>query len=68
MTFSEVKEQFLPLAYFGHDESIMVPSATGYLFLLVSRLPRRWPSPPPLTVAGTHERAGRRAPGIDRDG
>jgi hypothetical protein len=35
MTFSEVKEQFLPLAYFGHDESIMVPSATGYLFLLV---------------------------------
>jgi hypothetical protein len=35
MTFSEVKEQFLPLASFGHDESIMVPSATGYLFLLV---------------------------------
>jgi hypothetical protein len=33
MTFSEVKEQSLPFGQ--HGESIMVPSATGYLFLLV---------------------------------
>jgi hypothetical protein len=35
MTFSEVKERFRPFVYFDHDESLMVPSATGYLFLLV---------------------------------
>ena len=35
MTFSEVKEQFRPFMYFDQDESIMVPSTTGYLFLLV---------------------------------
>lgn len=25
----------MPFVYLDHDESIMVPSATGYLFLLV---------------------------------